>query len=262
MNQGEETRKIHSDTNLLRNPGTEEPKNVIEIRELGELLAESIESMQSNTEEVLYLLPIGSNKTQKLLKVDKNKKSNVFYMRIKDELRIDLKKYDPSSLTSLISLRLNNIYPIEEVSESSTNGDVEREIKKNEKMKEIERIMKESMKKANDRPVTRRAWEVKTDNLRESTQPPAEVQHASSQCCGENCYSIQRYLSEEMIPPEITDRDKLIDKISLKPDIRSRSSMLNSSFASSLDSGCCVAKCFRKLGKLCSHQKVKDKKLI
>lgn len=257
-------RKSLSESNLLlpdnNNEQPSEAQGEKEIRDLGDLLIESVKSVieSSNNEEVFLVLPC-----EPLTK--SNKERNPFNLKIKDELQIDLKKCTPTSSSSFISIQRNRIYPIEEVSESNSNLVLNPNLDEDQAANQIAMIIAEAQQRAMNRPKTRKPWielEIHHPEVElKEIIPVMEIKQSASTCFS-SCYAIQRYLSEEEFPLETTDHEKLLDRVSRAPEYGSRCSERDESFTSQINNGCCVAKCFRKLGNLCKSSKTKHKKLF
>lgn len=146
-----------------------DPAQNIKITGVSSLEA-SFESV--STDEIIHLLPMKSSTTEAWKDVTKSgnnqKKDKHLTLRIKDEMKIDLKHDATQSMTSLLSFKCssrNKICPIEEVTESSCSSvgskEERRALKELEEQAQIERISRiiaNAITKAKDRPVTRRGW--------------------------------------------------------------------------------------------------------
>lgn len=124
-----------------------------------------------STDEIIHLLPMKSSfVSSKEVSHSgfRAKKDKYLNMRIKDEVKIDLKHETTESLTSLLSFKRNShnkICPIEEVTESSCSSSCSKESKRvlkvreeQERIEQISRIIANAITKARDRPATRRGW--------------------------------------------------------------------------------------------------------
>lgn len=251
-------KKALSESNLLqeesRTHARPESESEKVIRDFSDLLIESVQSAidSANSEEVLLVLPIEQHAPGPSCR---SQERNPFNLRIKDELRIDLKKCPESSSTSLISIRRNRIYPIEEVSESTTNVADEEMV-----ANQIALIIAESQQRAAQRPQTRRSHWIEFEEPFQEIIPVIEVRPTVSKCFS-SCYAIQRFLSEEDLPPETTDYERLLDEVSQRPAYGSITDSERAlSFSSMAQGGCCVVKAFRKLGKMCLVSNKKKRK--
>lgn len=136
----------------------------IEVIAVNSLEASSFESFSSD--EIIHLLPMAFSSSKKV--ANKSKKDKHLSMRIKDEMKIDLKRENEGSLTSLLNFKWNSrnkIYPIEEVSESSCSSSrskrarrTAKEQEEQDRIEQISRIIAHAITKAKDRPKTRRGW--------------------------------------------------------------------------------------------------------
>lgn len=136
-----------------------------EMRALSTLLAESIsdaidvkQTFEIN-EDIFLLLP-----NQKVMLPRSNcqevkQMNKIFNMRIKDELRIDLKEESPS-LGSIQFVDGHHIYPIEELTETSSSSKSVRKAKQKHEhlaqLEQVDTILSSSKAKGLQRPPTRR----------------------------------------------------------------------------------------------------------
>ena len=105
-----------------------------------EILVKNLQDWKEKCEEKLEFSPqkLSSSKGFKLLK-------------IKDEVKIDLRKYESSSSSSRCSRP--KIYPIEEVSENVSRASSRMILQQNKKIQELQKVLEENKNKA--RPLTR-----------------------------------------------------------------------------------------------------------